>query len=105
MADMGAKVLSITDGKRGASVVVNRRWLKMEAFLVKSVDDTGAGDAFVSGVVSGILQYRNPEDFLKMGLANGGNKVTKLGAKEGLLYKKEMEEWMKKKLKMVEEVV
>jgi len=105
MADMGAKGLSITDGKRGASVVVNRRWLKMEAFSVKSVDDTGAGDAFVSGVVSGILQYRNPEDFLKMGLANGGNKVTKLGAKDGLLYKDEMEGWMKKKLKMVEEIV
>lgn len=103
LADLGSRILAITDGKRGASIVVNRRWLKMDTFPVTSVDDTGAGDAFVSGVVSGILQNKKPEDFLKMGLANGSSKVTKLGAKDGLLYKQEMEKWMKKKLKFVEE--
>jgi hypothetical protein len=29
----------------------------------------------------------------------------KLGAKDGLLYQKDMEKWMKKKLKVVEEWV
>ena len=103
LTDMGTKMLSITDGIRGASVVVNRRWLKMDTFQVATIDDTGAGDAFVSGMVSGILNYKNPEDILKMGLANGGSQVTKLGAKDGLLHKDEMKEWMKKKIKMVEE--
>lgn len=105
MADIGVRTLAITDGKRGASIVVNRRWLKMEAFPVSSVDDTGAGDAFVSGVVSGILQNKNPDEIIKMGLANGGSQVTKLGAKDGLLYKGEMEKWVEKKLKMTEEVI
>lgn len=31
--------------------------------------------------------------------------MTKLGAKEGLLYKEEMEKWMKKKIEMVEEII
>ncbi len=103
LSDLGARILAITDGKRGASVVVNRRWLKMETFPVSSVDDTGAGDAFVSGVVAGILQNKKPEEFLKMGLANGSSEVTKLGAKDGLLSKQEMEKWMEKKLKFTEE--
>lgn len=105
MAELGIRRAVITDGKRGAGILVNRNWLKMEAFPVVSVDDTGAGDAFVAGMVAGILQNKNPADILKMGLANGGSQVTKMGAKDGLLYKEEMAKWLGKKLKMVEEVV
>ncbi len=105
VADMGCRVVAVTDGKRGASVIVNRNWLKMDAFQVKSVDDTGAGDAFVCGIVAGILQNKKPEDFLKMGLASGGSQVMKLGAKDGMLYKNEVAKWVSKKLKMTEEVI
>lgn len=104
-SDMGVKLFSITDGKKGASIVSNRRWLKMGIFQGPSVDDTGAGDAFVSGAVAGVLNYKNLEDILKMGLANGGSQVSKLGAKDGLLFKDEMDRWMTKKIKMVEEWV
>ena len=105
MAELGMRRSVITDGKRGAGLLINRNWLKMKAFPVVSVDDTGAGDAFVAGMVAGILQNKNPADILKMGLANGGSQVTKMGAKDGLLYKEEMARWLGKKLKMVEEVV
>jgi len=105
MADLGCRIIAVTDGKRGASVITNRTWLKVDAFVVDSVDDTGAGDAFVCGIVAGILQNRKPEEFLKMGLASGGSQVMKLGAKDGLLYKDEMGKWMSKKLRMVEEWV
>lgn len=105
LADIGTRTIAVTDGKSGASIIVNRTWLKMDAFPVKSVDDTGAGDAFVCGIVAGILQNKKPSDFLKMGLASGGGQVMKLGAKDGLLYKNEIEKWMVKKLKMVEEMI
>lgn len=102
-AEAGGRLVMMTDGKAGASACEKGRWIKMEAYPNKSIDDTGAGDAFVSGVVAGILQKRKIEEVLKMGLANGGSVVTKLGAKEGLLGRTEMERWLKKKLKMVEE--
>lgn len=98
----GSFLVAITDGKNGASIASDRRWIKMDAFQNKSVDDTGAGDAFVSGAVAGILEDRSIEEILKMGLANGGSAVTKLGAKEGLLYKGDMEKWLSKQLKSVE---
>lgn len=99
----GTRLLMITDGDRGAGMWKGGKWMKMEAYPNKSIDDTGAGDAFVSGVVAGLLQGRVAEEVLKMGLANGGSVVTKLGAKDGLLYKKDMEKWLKRKLKRVEE--
>ena len=81
----------ITDGRRGASLCTGSRWIKMEAYPERSVDDTGAGDGFVSGMVAGILQERGLEDSLKMGLANGGSVVTKIGAKAGLLFENQIE--------------
>lgn len=102
---VGVRLLFVTDGKKGASVCQNNRWIKMDAFPNKSIDDTGAGDAFVSGVVAGLLQEKKTEEVLKMGLANGGSVVSRLGAKEGLLYKNGMEKWMKKKLKTVEQTM
>jgi sugar/nucleoside kinase (ribokinase family) len=101
--DAGVRLLMITDGKKGAGVAEKGRWIKMDAYPNKSIDDTGAGDAFVTGVVAGRLAGKTNEEMLKMGLANGGSVVSKLGAKDGLLYKNEMEKWMKRKLKTVEE--
>lgn len=101
----GVRLLMITDGTRGAGVSEKGRWIKMDAYPNKSIDDTGAGDAFVSGVVAGLLQGRMAVDCLKMGLANGGSVVQKLGAKEGLLYGNEMEKWMSRKLKTVEQII
>jgi len=103
--DIGVKLLMITDGKKGAGVFEKGRWIKMEAYPNKSIDDTGAGDAFVSGVVAGLLSGKKIEEVLKMGLANGGSVVGKLGAKDGLLYKNDMDRWLKKKLKTVEEIL
>jgi sugar/nucleoside kinase (ribokinase family) len=101
----GVRQLFVTDGRKGAGVGERGKWIKIVSYPNKSIDDTGAGDAFVSGVVAGILQGKNSEEALKMGLANGASVVCHLGAKEGLIYKKEMEKWMKRKLKTVEVVV
>jgi sugar/nucleoside kinase (ribokinase family) len=102
ISECGSRVIAITDGKNGAALIRSGKWVKMDTFPNKSVDDTGAGDAFVSGFVEGLINYVSDEKMLKMGLANGSSVVTKMGAKVGLLSKDEMEKWMKKKLKTVE---
>ena len=100
--DFGVRVVTVTDGRRGATLMRANKWYKMETFANKSVDYTGHVHAFVCGALSGILDYKNDEDILKMGLANGSSVVSQMGAKAGLLTKGEMEKWMKKKLKTVE---
>ena len=101
--ETNSSLVAVTDGKRGANILSENRWVKMTAFPNKSVDDTGAGDAFVSGAVAGILKEKSLEEILKMGLANGGAEVTRLGAKEGLLNEKEMEKKLIRQLKTIEE--
>jgi len=58
----------------------------------KTVDRTGAGDAFGSGFVAGFM--RHPEDItyaIKLGSANATSKIEGLGAKFGLLSRREFE--------------
>jgi len=101
--ETGVKMVAITDGKKGAGLGTKDGWIKADSFKTKSVDDTGAGDAFAAGTVAGILLEKKPEEILKMGLANGGSVVCFLGTKEGLLDKKNMGKWLEKKVKLVEE--
>lgn len=95
-------LVTVSDGKRGASLIRNNTWLKMETFRNKSVDDTGAGDSFVVGVVDGFINNKNIDVCLKMGIANGSSVVSFMGAKQGLLSKDEMTKKIKKKLKIME---
>ena len=103
--DQGARVVAITDGRRGAGVTIEGRWIFAPAFKTKSVDDTGAGDAFVAGMVAGILGDKDLATSLKMGLSNGASEVTAIGAKSGLLRRREMTKWLRRRVKMVEERV
>jgi len=103
IANYGVKKVVITDGKRGAGVMVEGVWTSAAAFKIKSVDDTGAGDAFIAGMVAGILDGKDVHTSLKMGLANGASEVMELGAKAGLLRKNEMVKWSRRRLKIVEE--
>lgn len=105
LADLNVRWTVMTDGKKGAGIMKNQRWMWMNTFKNKSIDDTGAGDAFVSGIVKGILDNKNDEEVLKMGLANGSSVVSKLGAKEGLLFVEDMNKFMSKKLEFTEEIV
>lgn len=102
---LGGKRTVVTDGKRGAGVAEEGRWFIAGAFKTKSVDDTGAGDAFISGMVAGILAGKDLVVALKMGLANGASEVTALGAKSGLLRKREMAKWLRRRLRIIEEKI
>lgn len=105
MSSLGPKVITVTDGNRGSSMIVDGRWLRMRALKEISVDDTGAGDAFVAGVVYGFLANKSYEDALKCGNINGSSVVGLLGAKNGLLRSIEIEKRGKKRLKIVEETL
>jgi sugar/nucleoside kinase (ribokinase family) len=96
----GIKRAAITNGNKGAVYSDGCSLVKADGLRVKSLDDTGAGDGFATGVVAGILAERQAEEILKMGLCNGASVVTGVGAKEGLLRKREMEKWLKRKVRV-----
>ncbi|NCF75276.1 MAG: hypothetical protein GWO87_02195, partial [Xanthomonadaceae bacterium] len=76
----------ITDGTNGVYAYDGKDFYRQKSAKVKAVDTTGAGDAFFSGFIFGLIKYkRDIKEALKIGVKNGASVVKKIGAQEGLL--------------------
>ena len=88
----GPQIVVITDGAKGASAYDGSNFYKQPAIKgAKKIDATGVGDAFNSAVIAGLKIYH--EDLAKalhLGARNAANLMTKLGAQNGLLTKKDL---------------
>ncbi|MEA3355087.1 MAG: carbohydrate kinase family protein [Patescibacteria group bacterium] len=96
ISKFGAKVIAITNGRRGAVVFQEGEMVKMPAEKSKAVEETGAGDAFGCGLVAGLVKGFELKKALKMGLKNGAAVVEHFGPKKGLLFETEMGSILKK---------
>lgn len=82
----GAYVTVITDGGRGGKVCANGKVSFYAGEKVKKVvDTTGAGDAFASGMVAGVLYGKSYEQAVEWGRKNATAVLMHVGAKKGLL--------------------
>jgi sugar/nucleoside kinase (ribokinase family) len=99
---LGANLVVMSEGKDGATAIRSHELIQVDSFKVESVDNTGAGDAFGSGLVYGLIKGYAVRDALKIGAANAASEVSELGVQSGLLTDKQVEKWLKKKLNVVE---
>jgi ribokinase len=89
--DLGPNIVAITDGKKGVFVLGDGTFYHGHARNVKVAETTGAGDAFASTFLSGMIRKKDIVFALKLGMANAESVIQKHGAKEGLLsYSKAM---------------
>ncbi|MBI3027121.1 carbohydrate kinase family protein [Candidatus Woesearchaeota archaeon] len=82
---LGPKVVVITDGKNNFYVIDENYIYEATPPIVKVVDTTGAGDAFASSFLSGILRKKGIEFAIKLGLVNSASVIMHYGAKNILL--------------------
>ncbi len=80
----GAKVVAVKLGSDGCYVSDGRERHLIEAFKVKAVDTTGAGDAFCAGFLYGLLNDKSLYDCGRLGNFVASRCVMKMGAREGL---------------------
>lgn len=93
LSDIQEEVLShvpivvVTKGKQGGSIFqLNQPSLDFQPLPVKKVvDETGAGDAFCVGFVSGLLWGLDLEKSLESAKSNSASVIQKMGAQSGLL--------------------
>ncbi|MDP2587019.1 MAG: carbohydrate kinase family protein [Candidatus Komeilibacteria bacterium] len=91
LAGLGPKIVSISDGGRGAYVYSGGQSYFAKALPVKAVNTTGAGDAFGSSLIGGLLIYKEDlKKALNLAMIRGSYVVRKIGAQEGLLTLKEI---------------
>lgn len=78
----------ITDGEKGGQIFLSGGApITFSAVSAQAVDNTGAGDAFGVGYVSGILQRLSPDEAALRGALNAASVIAHFGAKEGLKKK------------------
>lgn len=77
----------VTNGSKGGRVYQQNDWKEYKAEAIKSLDDTGAGDAFAVGYVSAVLYDYDLETAIDWGKRNAASVIQKVGAKPGLLRK------------------
>jgi ribokinase len=75
----------ITDGRYGATACDKEYFYHIQTHGNKPVDRTGAGDAFASGFVAGLIKYENVEGALELAADNASSVVNFFGAKRGIL--------------------
>lgn len=82
----GAHVTVVTDSSRGGKVSIKGKVSFYEAEkAIKVVDTTGAGDAFASGMIAGVLYGKTYEQAIRWGVKSATSVLESVGAKRGLL--------------------
>jgi len=93
----------ITDERNGSFFWDGRGWLWAGIYEdAPRIETTGAGDAFGSGLVAALVKGFSLKDSLRVATANASSVVGQIGAKKGILRKKDWEKWKDKPLRMEE---
>jgi ribokinase len=91
MLEMGVKIVVVKLGSKGCYVTDGNEQFTVDAFPVKAVDTTGAGDAFNAGFLYGLLDNKNNlYECGRLGNFVASRSVMKIGARAGLPYKKDL---------------
>lgn len=89
---MGPKRVVITEGKVGSCCLDEAGMHFHDAHQVATHDTTGAGDAYGATLVSGLIHGFSIERAMCLSSANSASVVTRMGATEGLLELRELEQ-------------
>ncbi|MFA4845001.1 MAG: carbohydrate kinase family protein [Patescibacteria group bacterium] len=81
----GGTVHVITDGTNGSTVYRDGWMAHAGTSGVKGISKTGAGDAFGSGFVAGLIKTEDLKEALRIGTLNAESVIQHFGAKKGIL--------------------
>lgn len=90
----GVQNVIVTLGEKGALIVNKDFSAHIETFKVEIVDTTAAGDSFIGGFATALLQNKSLEEAVRYGCATGALAATKFGAQPSLPTKEEVEKFM-----------
>ncbi len=88
--NLGPKIVVITNGKKGAWVATSSLIAHIESPPAKSVDTTGAGDAFATAFYATYLRNGTITECLRAGTHNSISVIEQIGAQPGQLNAKEL---------------
>jgi sugar/nucleoside kinase (ribokinase family) len=96
LKDLPRQALAITDGQKGAYLCAEGKTWFAPSLKAKRINTTGAGDAFGSALVTGLIHQLSPQDALRLAMLNATSVVSHMGAKTGVLQKMPTERDLKR---------
>jgi len=94
LLERGAQNVIVTLGANGALIVTTTQVTHVDAYKVDVIDTTAAGDAFIGGFASALLQDKSLEEAVRYGCACGALAATKFGAQPSLPTREEVERFI-----------
>lgn len=96
--NLGTKIVVITDGPKGAYAYDGTQMIFVPVYPdgLNAYERTGAGDSFSSTTTVALLLGKDLPTALTWGAVNSASVVQKIGAQEGLLSQKEIEDQLAK---------
>jgi sugar/nucleoside kinase (ribokinase family) len=83
-------IVAVTDGRLGAKVLTPTDTYFSPIINVHAIDETGAGDAFGSAFIAGLVYNHSLPECLNWGIRNSASVVSSFGAKPGILNLKQI---------------
>lgn len=95
---LGPKMVVISDGPNGAYLYLNGELWHNPIYpdIAPPIERTGAGDAFSSTFTAALALGKSPLEAFSWGPINSMSVVQKIGAREGLLSKEKLVEYLEK---------
>jgi sugar/nucleoside kinase (ribokinase family) len=93
---MGPKLVSVTDGAKGSLLTDGKKVVRSGIYKVDVLDTTGAGDAFLSGILISKLNNYPLDKMTKLATAMSSFESMKTGVREGIASSlQELEDFIK----------
>lgn len=96
LSNLGPKVTVITDGSNGSYAFDGQKYYHCDVLPVDAFERTGAGDAFGSGFLAGLINGKSISDSLVWGTVNSGSVIGYVGSQKGLLQKEDIDVWVER---------
>jgi len=88
--NFGSRFVAISHGHRGAYLFDGKKIYFEKALPINGINTTGAGDAFGSSLVAGLILFKNDlRKSLKLAIIRSNYVIRKIGAQVNLLNKKQ----------------
>lgn len=96
LSGLGPQISVITDGGNGAYLFDGHKFLSCGIMPMDAYERTGAGDAFGSGFLAGIIKGKTVEEALVWGTVNSASVIGYVGAQKGLLKEGDIDTWVER---------
>jgi fructoselysine 6-kinase len=80
MAALGPELVIVSEGARGAQLVIDGTRFRSASHASDVVDSLGAGDALIGGALAGLVSGSSPQNALATGIRLAARTVSDLGA-------------------------